>query len=123
MIETPDMAALTALLHRTAIELGDAGALAPIYSVFALWDAMDEHWTVTAQLLGRSGKDGEPADIDDIRAWAQALGGRLLLSEPEPYARTYTRRRLSAVKPICAGVLLEVCAYIAKTGIPETAAA
>lgn len=121
--DTPDMPALIAVLHRTAIEVSDASAVAPIDSVFTTWSAVDEHWTVVAYLPGRYGKDGEQADIEDIRAWAVALNGHLLLSEPEPYGHTYTRRRLSAVKPITGGVLLEVCAYVAKTRIPETAAA
>ena len=121
--DTPDMSALIAVLHRTAIEVGDALTVGLIDSVFTTWDALGGRWTVAAYLRGRFGKDGEQADIDDIRAWAEALHGHLLLSDPEPYGHTYTRRRLSAVKPIVGGVLLEVSAYIAKTRVPETAAA
>lgn len=90
-VPLPHALQLTAALAQLAHIAGD---LPTPQTMDIRWDHTDGCWIINGFLFTL---DGDQADIDAIRAWDRAIGGRLYLEEPHSYAytnHTSTSRRL-----------------------------
>ena len=71
-----------------------------------------------------AGDNSEEAEIDGIRAWAQAMGGVVLLGDAKPVVDgSQTIRQLSAIYRAPSGSIFEVYTSIARTPLPVPASA